>query len=98
MAGYTPGEQPQGVSKFIKLNTNENPYPPPPGIRRAIEEVLDRGLQKYPDPLATAFRTRAADVLGLPSKDWLLCGNDSDDILTVCTRAIVRRGDLLRLP
>ena len=98
ISGYTPGEQPLGASKFIKLNTNENPYPPPPGIRRAIEEVLDRGLQKYPDPLATAFRTRAADVLGLPSKDWLLCGNGSDDILTVCTRAFVGQGDLLRLP
>jgi histidinol-phosphate aminotransferase len=98
MAGYTPGEQPQGVSKFIKLNTNENPYPPPPGIRRAIEEVLDRGLQKYPDPLANAFRTRAAELHALPAKEWILCGNGSDDILTICTRAFVGPGDLLRLP
>ena len=97
MSGYTPGEQPQ-AGKFIKLNTNENPYPPPPGIRRAIEEVLDRGLQKYPDPLANAFRTRAAEMLGLPSKDWILCGNGSDDILTIATRAFVGPGDLLRLP
>jgi histidinol-phosphate aminotransferase len=98
MTGYVPGEQPQGASKFIKLNTNENPYPPPPGIGRAIEEVLERGLQKYPDPLANAFRTRAAEVLGLPSKDWILCGNGSDDILTICTRAFVGPGHLLRLP
>jgi histidinol-phosphate aminotransferase len=98
MAGYTPGEQPQGVSKFIKLNTNENPYPPPSGVRRAIEEVLDRGLQKYPDPLANAFRTRAAELLGLPGKDWILAGNGSDDILTICTRAFVGQGELLRLP
>jgi len=97
MNGYTPGEQPQGGT-FIKLNTNENPYPPPPGIRRAIEEVLQRGLQKYPDPLANAFRTRAAELLGLPSKDWIVCGNGSDDILTICTRAFVGQGDLLRLP
>jgi histidinol-phosphate aminotransferase len=95
--GYTPGEQPQ-AGKFIKLNTNENPYPPPPGIRRAIEEVLQRGLQKYPDPLANAFRTRVAELLGLPSKDWILCGNGSDDLLTICTRAFVGQGDLLRLP
>jgi len=95
--GYTPGEQPQG-GKFIKLNTNENPYPPPPGIRRAIEDVLERGLQKYPDPMATAFRTRAADVHKLPGKDWILCGNGSDDILTILTRAFVGQGDLLRLP
>ena len=98
MAGYTPGEQPQGASKFIKLNTNENPYPPPPGIRGAIEEVLQRGLQKYPDPMANAFRTRAAELLGLPGKDWILAGNGSDDILTICTRAFVGQGELLRLP
>ena len=97
MAGYVPGEQPQ-VGKFIKLNTNENPYPPPPGIRRAIEEVLERGLQKYPDPMANAFRTRAAELHNLPGKDWILCGNGSDDILTICTRALVGKGELLRLP
>lgn len=97
MAGYTPGEQPQ-AGKFIKLNTNENPYPPPPGIRRAIEEVLDKGLQRYPDPMGNAFRTRAAELYKLPSKDWILCGNGSDDILTICTRAFVGAGELLRLP
>src|SRR5215467_14108847 len=97
MEGYTPGEQPQ-AGKFIKLNTNENPYPPSPGIRRAVEEVLERGLQKYPDPMANAFRTRAAELLKLPNKDWILAGNGSDDILTICTRAFVGQGDLLRLP
>ncbi|WP_425615280.1 histidinol-phosphate transaminase [Anatilimnocola sp. NA78] len=97
MDGYVPGEQPQ-AGKFIKLNTNENPYPPPPGIRRAIEEVLDKGLQRYPDPMANAFRTRAAELYKLPSKDWVLCGNGSDDILTICTRAFVGQGELLRLP
>ena len=97
MAGYVPGEQPQ-AGKFVKLNTNENPYPPSPRVARAVEEVLARGLQKYPDPMADAFRTRAAEVLNLPGKDWILCGNGSDDILTVCTRAFVGEGDLLRLP
>src|SRR6478752_3404139 len=97
MDGYTPGEQPQG-GKFIKLNTNENPYSPSPAIQRAIEEVLQRGLQKYPDPMANAFRTRAAELLKLPGKDWVLAGNGSDDILTILTRAFVGQGDLLRLP
>src|SRR5262245_28437257 len=97
MEGYTPGEQPK-AGKFIKLNTNENPYPPSAAIRRAIEGVLERGLQKYPDPMANAFRTRAAELLKLPSKDWILCGNGSDDLLTICTRAFVGQGDLLRLP
>lgn len=97
MDGYVPGEQPQG-GKFVKLNTNENPYPPSGAIRGAVEEVLQRGLQKYPDPMANAFRTRAAQLHGLLSKDWVLCGNGSDDILTICTRAFVGPGDLLRLP
>jgi histidinol-phosphate aminotransferase len=97
MEGYTPGEQPQ-AGKFVKLNTNENPYPPSAAIRRAIEGVLERGLQKYPDPMANAFRTRAAELLKLPGKDWILCGNGSDDLLTICTRAFVGPRDLLRLP
>lgn len=96
MAGYTPGEQPQG-GKFIKLNTNENPYPPSPKVAHAIQAALERGLQKYPDPMAGAFRLRAAEVLGI-SPDWILCGNGSDDILTIVTRAFVGEGEWLRLP
>ena len=97
MDGYTPGEQPQ-AGKFIKLNTNENPYPPPAGIRAAVEQALDRGLQRYPDPMANTFRKRAAELFRLPSQDWVLCGNGSDDLLTICTRAFVGEGELLRLP
>ncbi len=96
MAGYVPGEQPQ-EGGFIKLNTNENPYPPSPAVRAAIEEVLERGLQKYPDPTAGAFRRRAAELLGVPP-DWILCGNGSDDILTIATRTFVGQGQRLRLP
>jgi len=96
MAGYVPGEQPQ-QGGFIKLNTNENPYPPSPLVGAAIEEVLRRGLQKYPDPMAGAFRRRAAEIHGVPP-DWILCGNGSDDILTIATRTFVGHGQLLRLP
>ena len=96
MAGYVPGEQPQG-GKFIKLNTNENPYPASPSVSRAIAAVLERGLAKYPDPTGTAFRRRAGDVLGV-DPDWILCGNGSDDILTILTRALVGSGECLRLP
>lgn len=96
MAGYTPGEQPQG-GKFIKLNTNENPYPPSPAVGRAIAAAVERGLARYPDPLATAFRTRAADLFGV-QPDWILCGNGSDDILTIVTRALVGAGERLRFP
>lgn len=96
MAGYVPGEQPQD-GEFIKLNTNENPYPPSPAVQQALHETMRRGLQKYPDPMAGAFRRRAAEVLGVPP-DWILAGNGSDDILTIVTRAMVGQGQLLRLP
>ncbi len=96
MSGYVPGEQPQG-GKFIKLNTNENPYLASPAVARAIEATLRGGLGKYPDPMATAFRTRAGEVLGFPP-DWILCGNGSDELLTIVTRAFVGQRQLLRLP
>jgi histidinol-phosphate aminotransferase len=96
MSGYTPGEQPR-AGKFIKLNTNENPYPASPAVARAIEAALKQGLAKYPDSMATSFRIRAAEVLGV-EPDWILCGNGSDDILTIVTRAMVGQGDLIRLP
>ncbi|HVC94454.1 MAG TPA: histidinol-phosphate transaminase [Pirellulales bacterium] len=96
MNGYVPGEQPQ-AGKFIKLNTNENPYPASPAVARAVQAVLERGLGRYPDPLASAFRQRAAEVLNV-DPDWVLCGNGSDEILTLLTRAFVGEGQLLRLP
>jgi len=96
MTGYVPGEQPQ-TDEFIKLNTNENPYPASPAVVPAVEETLRRGLQKYPDAMAEPFRQRAAEVLGV-EPDWILCGNGSDDILTIATRAFVGQGQLLRLP
>ena len=96
MDGYVPGEQPQ-AGKFIKLNTNENPYPPSPQVVTAIESAVRQGLERYPDPVATAFRLQAEQVLGVPA-DWILCGNGSDDILTIVTRAFADTGSLVRLP
>ena len=96
LAGYTPGEQPQ-AGKFIKLNTNENPYPASPRVARAIQQAAEAGLMRYPDPMCTSFRHRTAEVLGV-EPDWILCGNGSDDILTITTRAFVGVGQRLRLP
>jgi histidinol-phosphate aminotransferase len=96
MQPYVPGEQPQG-GKFIKLNTNENPYPPSPKVVAAIQEAAAAHMERYPDPLGTAFRVRAAEILGV-EPDWILCGNGSDDILTIVSRAFVGSGDLLRMP
>jgi histidinol-phosphate aminotransferase len=95
--GYVPGEQPQG-GKFIKLNTNENPYPCSPKVKAAIGRVCQGGLEKYPDPVANAFRITAATKLGIPGPEWMLCGNGSDDILTIVTRTLVGEGDLIRFP
>lgn len=96
MQGYVPGEQPQ-AGKFIKLNTNENPYPASPAVKRAVLATLERGLERYPDPMATGFRLRAAELFGV-GPEWILCGNGSDEILTIVARAFVGEGQLLRLP
>src|SRR5881227_1351793 len=97
MAGYVPGEQPRDGA-FIKLNTNENPYPPSPRVFEAIREALtaDR-LRKYPDPLGTAFRQTAGRVLRV-DPEGILIGNGSDDILTILTRAFVPEGGLVASP
>ncbi|MDP7205871.1 MAG: histidinol-phosphate transaminase, partial [Pirellulaceae bacterium] len=68
-----------------------------PAVLTAIERSAQQGLGRYPDPLATAFRLRAADLLGV-DPDWILCGNGSDDLLTIATRALVENGEMLRLP
>lgn len=94
MTGYVPGEQPQG-GMLIKLNTNENPFQCSPKVKAAIGRVVQQGLQKYPDPLATAFRIRAGELLNV-DPDWILCGNGSDDLLTIVTRAFVGPGDTVR--
>ena len=97
MQGYVPGEQPQG-GKWIKLNTNENPYAPSPAAARAIAATAaGRTLAKYPDPLATVFRIRAAEVLGV-DPSWIICGNGSDDLLTILVRTFVGAGECLRVP
>src|SRR5262249_8052113 len=88
MAGYTPGEQPRG-GHFIKLNTNENPYPPSSRVFEALRAGLTGDvLRKYPDPHGSAFREAAGRVLGV-DPDAILIGNGSDDILTILTRTFV---------
>ncbi|MFM9024506.1 MAG: aminotransferase class I/II-fold pyridoxal phosphate-dependent enzyme, partial [Planctomycetaceae bacterium] len=95
LAGYVPGEQPQG-GDWIKLNTNENPYPPSSAVALAVAAAAaGRALAKYPDPLATAFRARAADILGV-DPGWIICGNGSDDLLTILVRTFVGVGECLR--
>ena len=77
---YVPGEQPQG-ERYIKLNTNENPYPPAAEVTRALDDAIHNWpLQKYPDPVSVALRKAVAQSCGLQI-DQVLAGNGSDEIL-----------------
>ena len=77
---YTPGEQPK-KQNVIKLNTNENPYPPSPRVMEYVKQI-DR-LRFYPDPAATELVEAIADYKGL-SKDQVFVGVGSDDVLAMC--------------
>ncbi len=96
ISGYTPGEQPQD-SGWVKLNTNENPYPPSPRVVEAVTAAAQGKLNLYPDPLGTGFRKAAAAVLDL-DPDWILPGNGSDEVLTILTRSFAGPTDQIAYP
>ncbi|HSW44690.1 MAG TPA: histidinol-phosphate transaminase [Phycisphaerae bacterium] len=85
MEGYEPGEQPSDLT-VIKLNTNENPYPPSPRVLEAIAAIAPEQLRRYPDPLGNRFRDTAAKVFGV-SREQVLCGNGMDELLNMTVRA-----------
>ncbi|GMO55660.1 MAG: histidinol-phosphate transaminase [Termitinemataceae bacterium] len=86
LSPYIAGEQPPAERKFIKLNTNENPYPPSPKVAESINRLLREGagdagrLRLYPDPACTALRAAIAEKYGV-SSDQVFCGNGSDEVL-----------------
>jgi histidinol-phosphate aminotransferase len=89
MTGYVPGEQPRD-GLVIKLNTNENPYPPSPAVQRAVVDFSYHRLARYPDPLCTALReVIAAKHRCAPAQ--VLVGNGSDEVLALALRAFVER-------
>lgn len=94
--GYVPGEQPQ-EGGWIKLNTNENPYPPSPHVATAVADACAGRLNVYPDPLASRFRKAAAELFNV-DPDWILPGNGSDENLTILNRAFVDPGELITFP
>jgi len=94
--GYVPGEQPQETG-WIKLNTNENPYPPSPRVIEALERAIRGRLNVYPDPLGTAFRSAVARVFNV-EPDWVLPANGSDENLTILIRSFIDPGELVVYP
>lgn len=94
--GYMPGEQPQDTG-WVKLNTNENPYPPSPRVLEALERVVRDRLNLYPDPLAGKFREAVAKLYQV-DPDWVLPANGSDENLTILMRCFVGPEDLVVYP
>ncbi|MCL1475086.1 histidinol-phosphate transaminase [Argonema antarcticum] len=92
MTGYVPGEQPKPGIKIIKLNTNENPYPPSPKAIEVLRNLDSELLRRYPDPFAIGFCQAVSDVLGIPA-DWVIVSNGSDELLNVLVRACAEGGD-----
>lgn len=86
MQGYQPGEWPAPDAGVLKLNSNENPYPPSPNVLAALAEFSPELLRRYPDPQATEFCRVVGETFGIPT-DWVIAGNGSDDLLTMLVRA-----------
>src|SRR2546421_5766443 len=97
MAGYTPGEQPAAGERVVKLNTNENPFPPSPRVIQTIASIEPEQLRRYPNSPGQNFRDAAASVLGVAS-DMILTGNGSDDVLAVAMLTFLSPGDTLAYP
>jgi histidinol-phosphate aminotransferase len=91
MASYVPGEQPQANTHIIKLNSNENPYPPSPLALAVLQNIDGECLRRYPEPFGGEFRKTASQVLGVPN-DWIIVGNGSDELLNLVIRACVEPG------
>jgi histidinol-phosphate aminotransferase len=84
---YVYGEQAK-IKGLIKLNTNENPYPPSPRVLAAVKKATDGRLRRYPSPTAQALREKLAKLHGCQA-DNLIVGNGSDELLALATRAFV---------
>src|SRR6266699_7181323 len=81
---YVPGEQPK-VKGLIKLNTNENPYPPSPRVLRAVRAAVDGRLRLYPNPTAERLREKLAKLHRCKPEN-IIVGNGSDELLALAVR------------
>ena len=96
MSGYRPGEQP-GDYGFIKLNTNENPYPPSPKVYAALRKTIGASLRLYPQPMSDSLCAAAAAAYGI-KKENVVAGNGSDELLSIILRCFVEAGDRVAYP
>jgi len=96
MKGYTPGEQPKNLST-LKLNTNENPFPPSAAVLGAVREQANERLRLYPEPTADTLRKKLSRVYRWPL-EGVLVGNGSDELLSLLFCASVGKGDLVQFP
>src|SRR5882757_2707358 len=93
MDAYVPGEQPLPGQRLIKLNTNENPYPPSPRVRRAVAAAMSGTmLRLYPAPRADEFVASASRLYSIPQR-MIIAGNGSDELLAMIFRATLGAGD-----
>lgn len=97
MAPYVPGEQPPPGAKVIKLNTNENPYPPSPRAMEVLRNLDPELLRRYSDPTSRVFRQAVGEALGVPA-DWILAANGSDDLLAMIVLACAGPGRRIVYP
>lgn len=93
---YVPGEQPK-ISQLIKLNTNENPYPPSPQVLAALEQHSSQNLRLYPDPNSTALKQAIADYHQV-TLDQVFVGNGSDEVLAHAFCALLNHPQPLLFP
>lgn len=87
---YVPGEQPKNEDRAVKLNTNENPYPPSPRVAEALQKMDARRLRLYPEPECDTLRKKIAALHGC-ALEQVFVGNGSDEVLALCARTFVER-------
>lgn len=90
LQAYVPGEQPRNMQQLIKINTNESPYPPAPGVAQAAAQAA-QSLQLYNDPEAAALREALAQAYGVTAQN-VCVGNGSDELLAFCFMAFCAKG------
>lgn len=90
MAGYIPGEQPRPGQTVIKLNTNENPYPPSPRAMEVLRHFDGDLLRRYSQPMSGRVRQAVSQVTGF-AEDWVLVGNGSDELLSMICKACCQK-------